>query len=514
MNTSTSTSKNEVDESTLRSSPRSKKKIKTNPKSERPIWSSKISEISVPISSFRRYNITHRLKKYSPLQLLQLFITKEFVNRWVIFTNNHCLHKFRKPLDVTVNELYAFIGVLIYMGIDYLPETHLYWDSKFHHPFVTTRFSRDRFVLILSCFCISSVTNSKIFNDPPKHCEEFVDHLNDVFPRHYSPSQHLTFDESMVAHKGQSPYRQYIPSKPHKWGYKIWCLAADKYLLKLKFYEGASECDSENGMTHDLILNFLDTYKFLNHILYIDNFFTSPTLLKSLAKLGIAACGSVQMNRKCMPSSSQITETMLKTMDRGNSYHFQHDNICLNVWKDANILKVLYNHIQPYTKPSTLKRWGENGGKFDLSCPQAIKDYFYNARSVDIIGQLHYSYPIGRKHTNQTSSFIYWLIDVCIVNSFTLFKIHNSTVSHLRFRFQLMDQLVSLVTPSTSSSIKSKPQKSGIKKASEHYPVSAKKTGQCVQCYSRDENRKRSSYVCVACNVHLCIGECFGLYHK
>jgi hypothetical protein len=94
VNTSISTSKNEVDESALRSSPRSTKKIKTNAKSARPIWDSKISEISVPISSFRRCNITHRLKKYSPLQLLQLFVTKEFVNRWVIYTNNHCLHKF------------------------------------------------------------------------------------------------------------------------------------------------------------------------------------------------------------------------------------------------------------------------------------------------------------------------------------------------------------------------------------------------------------------------------------
>ncbi len=52
----------------------------------------------------------------------------------------------------------------------------------------------------------------------------------------------------------------------------------------------ASDCDSENDAIHDLILNFLQAYKFLNHILYIDNFFTSTTILKILAKLGIGAC--------------------------------------------------------------------------------------------------------------------------------------------------------------------------------------------------------------------------------
>ncbi len=73
----------------------------------------------------------------------------------------------------------------------------------------------------------------------------------------------------MVAHKGYSPYRQYIPSKPHKWGYKIWCLAADKYLLKLRFYEGASDSGSDNGITHDLILDFFANIPILeSHFVY------------------------------------------------------------------------------------------------------------------------------------------------------------------------------------------------------------------------------------------------------
>jgi hypothetical protein len=35
-----------------------------------------------------------------------------------------------------------------------------------------------------------------------------------------------------VFYPAASCIKQYIPSKPHKWGYKIWCLSSDDYLLK------------------------------------------------------------------------------------------------------------------------------------------------------------------------------------------------------------------------------------------------------------------------------------------
>jgi hypothetical protein len=205
---------------------------------------------------------------------------------------------------------------------------------------------------------------------------------------------------------------------------------------------------------------------------------------------------------------------MLKKLKRGDSYHFQHNDICLVVWKDQNILKLLYNHIQPDTIASTLKRWGDNGTKFDLSCPQAIKDYFYHARSVDVINQLHYSYPIGRKSKNSTSPMIYWLVDICIVNSFTLYKAHHAKITQLQYRQQLMHELVELHCPSTSSSSCSTPNNNALKLASEHYPICANKEGDCQQCSNRRVKRTRSSFLCAACNVHLCVGECFGLYHR
>jgi hypothetical protein len=35
----------------------------------------------------------------------------------------------------------------------------------------------------------------------------------------------------MVGFKGRSGIKQYIKNKPTKWGYKVWCIANEGYLL-------------------------------------------------------------------------------------------------------------------------------------------------------------------------------------------------------------------------------------------------------------------------------------------
>ncbi len=50
------------------------------------------------------------------------------------------------------------------------------------------------------------------------HVRAFAEKLNALFAANFHPSDHLTLDEAIAAYKGRSPIKQYIPSKPHKWG--------------------------------------------------------------------------------------------------------------------------------------------------------------------------------------------------------------------------------------------------------------------------------------------------------
>src|ERR1700731_1287047 len=66
------------------------------------------------------------------------------------------------------------------------------------------------------------------------------------FSSHFNPTQALTVDEAMVGFKGRSELKQYIPQKPTKWGYKVWCLVSSNYLLSFDIFEGKSSNSSSS----------------------------------------------------------------------------------------------------------------------------------------------------------------------------------------------------------------------------------------------------------------------------
>ena len=54
------------------------------------------------------------------------------------------------------------------------------------------------------------------------------------FSVRYKPNQNQSVDEAMVPYRGRYSAKQYIPSKPTKWGFKIWM-----------------RCDSKSGYCHE-----------------------------------------------------------------------------------------------------------------------------------------------------------------------------------------------------------------------------------------------------------------------
>lgn len=58
--------------------------------------------------------------------------------------------------------------------------------------------------------------------------------------KHYSPGENVTIDEMLVGFRGRCSFRQYIPSKPNKYGIKIFSLVDAKvwYTYNLEIYPG------------------------------------------------------------------------------------------------------------------------------------------------------------------------------------------------------------------------------------------------------------------------------------
>ena len=63
-----------------------------------------------------------------------------------------------------------------------------------------------------------------------------------------TPEEYHAVDEIMVPFKGKSLMRQYMPNKPHKWGFKIWGRSGvSGYLYDFDTYQGkTNDIDTHN----------------------------------------------------------------------------------------------------------------------------------------------------------------------------------------------------------------------------------------------------------------------------
>ena len=467
-------------------------------------WTRELHDMALPLPRLRHQRQPIP-EEDTPFRLLQRFLPPALMEEFAQHTNAAAPHGWR---PTSAAELYAFVGAHLFMGIDRLPRTHMYWSQTFGHPLLTTLFSRDRFMQLLRFFRVSALDEAAADRDPLPHVRSLAAKLNASFAAHASPSHRLTLDEAMAAFKGRSPIKQYIPSKPHKWGYKIYCLSSDDYLLRFEIYAGKEE-RSADGATFDTVMRMLAGYEGQQHVLFTDNWFTSPALLRALQQKGIRLCGSVRRNRKGMPN---IPAEEVSALGQGQWLQRQKGDATVAVWRDQKVMWLLYNHCSP-GEAASLERWNDFGHKVSVGCPRAIRDYFYGARSVDVLSQLHYAYLPGRKAMRSWPRLAWWLLDMCIINAFKLWSIGQLRPSQLDFREQLMHQLMAQLPA------KEMPRKHGGHSPPPHAAAAVHSSElvaeerDCKQCSHRPGHRKRTNYICGACQVHLCLGQCFRAYH-
>jgi hypothetical protein len=148
--------------------------------------------------------------------------------------------------------------------------------------------------------------------------------------------------------------------------------------------------------------------------------------------------------------------------------------------------------------------------------PRAIHDYFYRPRSVDVLSHLHYAYLPGRKAQRCWPRLAWWLLDMCVINAFQLWSKGQQHHGRLRFREELMHQLLKQLPPEHTPRKRRVGPHPSHTLASERFSVRLEEKGDCASCSSRPHHRVRTHYACAACagcSAHLCIGGCFAQYH-
>ncbi|XP_035216457.1 piggyBac transposable element-derived protein 3-like [Stegodyphus dumicola] len=102
--------------------------------------------------------------------------------------------------------------------------------------------------------------------------------------------ENLSVDEMIVRYYGHHTLKQFIKSKPIRFGYKIWALCGnDGYCYNFALYCGKETNTSESDklpLGTKVVLDLLSIVEDpKSHRVYFDNFFTSHALLKKLKEL-------------------------------------------------------------------------------------------------------------------------------------------------------------------------------------------------------------------------------------
>lgn len=270
-------------------------------------------------------SVKRRISSMSPVELFELFLCTEMKN-YIIEASKE------NGLDLHIEDLNTFIGILLLSSYNSRNNLEEYWetDPLVNCSAVSSAMSRTRFKEIKSKIkCSKSADKNN--NDKAWRIRQILNLFRRNIQQFGFFSTALSVDEMMVRFFGRTCLKQYLPSKPDRYGIKLWALCgANGYLFNLDVYCGKNDpsiginlasCALGSRVVLQMVnplLNSLSKRKLSDYHLYFDNYFSSPDLLVHLKKCGLRSTGTVRKDRV---SEKHIFE---KKAPRG-SYKVDHD---------------------------------------------------------------------------------------------------------------------------------------------------------------------------------------------
>ena len=123
--------------------------------------------------------------------------------------------------------------------------------------------------------------------------------------RYYTPGPFITIDEQLVGFQGRSAFRQYMPSKPDKYGLKLF-MAVDSetlYPLSILPYLGkqTSAATGSQGLGHYLVTEMTQRFYGSGRNVTCDRYFTSFALARTSLQNRKTIVGTLTLNKRFIP---------------------------------------------------------------------------------------------------------------------------------------------------------------------------------------------------------------------
>ncbi|KAG8222309.1 hypothetical protein J437_LFUL001851, partial [Ladona fulva] len=172
-----------------------------------------------------------KLAVKSPIDAFNLFLTRDLVKLIVEQTNVYAASNGERSFQVSEEEIFTLLGVLLLSGYRPYPSRRFYWnlaDDKENY-LVANAIRRTIFESILQFLHLAD--NSKLVPDSMFKVQPLFDSLNEFF-KIMSLGKSCTVDESMI------PYYGHHVVRTKKWWWPFFGWAVDVSCVQGGFYIG------------------------------------------------------------------------------------------------------------------------------------------------------------------------------------------------------------------------------------------------------------------------------------
>ncbi|XP_029929045.1 piggyBac transposable element-derived protein 4-like [Myripristis murdjan] len=262
-------------------------------------------------------------------------------------------------------------------------------------------------------------------------------------PLLYDPGPHVTVDEQLVPFRGRCSFRQYMPSKPARYGLKIWvaCDARSSYACAMSLYAGRSGEDLTGpgrcSLGERVVAELTEGMR--GRTVTCDNFFTSlPLALRLLRERDLRLVGTVRRNRPELPARPlelRLRTAFLAARRRGeapparrgrgrpptkggmepfaSAFAFTREAtlVCYAAKKDRSVLVLTTAHGPPRVDEGARQRK-----------PLAVLAYNENKGGVDNLDKLVAAYSCRRATRRWPVALFHNVLDVSAYNALVLWR--------------------------------------------------------------------------------------------
>lgn len=435
-------------------------------------------------------------------------------------TNLYGVRKYKKQWqNIDMDTLHAYFGLLLLAGVyrSYGECVTQLWNERTGRPIFRATMSLKMFKRIHGCIRFDD-REERIAIASTSVCDKLAP-IRNVYERWnknlkavFTPGKNVTVDEQLVPFRGRCPFRQYIPSKPAKYGIKIWvlCDSSNWYAYNTQIYVGrdrntAPERNQGRRVVMDLVNGLSDRN------VTCDNFFTSYQLAEDLNKNRMTILGTIRKNRTEIPS-------VLVDMRQKPIYSTE---VVYEYKLQAVMLSYVPRRYRFVTLLSTYHNVVSINEQDEKKKPNLIEDYNKTKSGVDTMDQMVATYTCKRKINRWPMAVFCNMLDVSALNAFVTFVSlfpdwKNERSNHNIRRRLFIEELGMALVEQHIAKRKTQPQTSDAADICDeirpirHLPYTSKK-GRCHICtYKKNKNifatrcGKCANFVCADHRYDIC----------